>query len=77
MGVGGGLSHSPCTAAFPPALAPGRAAASATAAFPVSSVRRASSGAGRQALSLQQTRGVLKDNQRIRYLTTGWWPPST
>ena len=42
-GGGGGLSHSPCRAASPPALAPGRAAASATAAFLASSGHRASS----------------------------------
>lgn len=37
------MSHSPCRAASPPALAPGRAAASATAAFLASSGHRASS----------------------------------
>lgn len=58
-GGGGGLSHSPCGAASPPALAPGRAAASATAASPAISSRRASSRVRRQPLSLQETRGAL------------------
>lgn len=63
---GGGLSHSPCGAASPPALALGRAAASATAAFPASSGRRAPSRARRQPRSLQEARGALRDQQRIR-----------
>lgn len=60
-GGGGGLSHSPCGTASSPALAPGRAAVSATAAFPASSGRRASSRAWRQPLSLQEVRGALRD----------------
>lgn len=65
-GGGGGLSHSPCGAASPPALGPGRAAPSATAAFLASSGRRASSRARRRPLSLQEARGALRDKQRIR-----------
>lgn len=42
-GGGGDLSHSPSGAASPPAVASGRAAASATAAFPARSGRLASS----------------------------------
>lgn len=31
----------------------------------------------RQPLSPQEGKGAPRDRPRIRYLTTGWWPPSS